>query len=414
MLRLALSLCLLPLAACGARTTLDDAAGDAAVPPPPPPPPPDARPIPLDAGLPVECEELAVSEPIVVHEAMGGAFDAPTVVWRAGGLDLGAMHRPFLDDDAQRPRGIRGALRGDTIELTGTVREGAGAGGVARFGALGDLLGGCRIDAGGAVFQRWRGEDYALVGAPSPLGGSRCHGVAGDRSGWAVLHEQGSPASPVPVVTFFEPEGPATGGVVLDAMREARPLTLAATGEGVAVATAPDAEGAISVTRFVDGRRQSTVRHEGFERFAGVAPGLAPWPGPGPSGQLALAHYAASELVLLRVGARGEELLRAPLSFSMAGDIQPASAATSWGVVVATQSFGDADPTNGVVEVFVVAPDGDVRFGVPLVEASRGDDLRRGGISAATAGDGSIVLHWTENRPRDAGGRTLAVRVTCR
>ncbi|GAB5549425.1 MAG: hypothetical protein SangKO_091850 [Sandaracinaceae bacterium] len=424
MLRLAVSLSLL-LAGCGARTTLDDVGGDAAVPPPPPPPPmdaspppppplPDARPVPLDAGSPVECGELVVSEPVVVHEALRGSLDAPAVVWRADGLDFGAMHRPAVDGDGQRPRGIRGALRGDAVELTGRVREGGGTSAVARFGALGDLFGGCRVESGAAVFHRWRGEMYELIGMPSPLGGSRCHGVAGDGARWAVLHEQGSPSSPVPVVTFFEPEGPASGGVVLDAMREARPLTIAASGEGVAVATAPDPEGAIAITRFVDARRQSTVRHEGFERFAQVAPGLAPWPGPGPSGQLALAHYALDELVVLRVGARGEELVRVPLSFHMHADIQPAVASAPWGVVVATQSFGDADPTNGVVEVFLLSPGGDVLASMPLAEASRGDDLRIGGISAATASDGSVILHWTENTPRDAGGRTLAVRLTCR
>lgn len=424
MLRLALSLTLL-LVGCGARTTLDDGRADAtapppppptdaSTPPPPPPPPPDASPVPLDAGVPTSCEEFLVTGSVVVHEAMSGAFDAPAVVWRAGGLDLGAMHRPRADDDAQRPRGIRARLREDTIEVTGRVREGGGTGGVARFGALGELFGGCRVEDGGASFHRWRGEDYAFVGMPSPLGGTRCHGVAGDGDRWAVLHEQGSPRSPVPVVTFFDPEGPATGGVVLDAMREARPLTLAATDEGVAVATAPDADGAIAITRFIDGRRQSTVQHEGFERFGEVPPGIAPWPGPGPSGELALAHYQTSELVLLRVGARGEEHSRTPLTFSMHGDIQPAVASAPWGVVVGVQSFGDADPTNGVVEVLLVTPDGDAIGEVTLAEAARGDDLRIGGIAAASTDDGTIVLHWTENRPRDGGGRTLAASIACR
>ena len=67
-----------------------------------------------------------------------------------------------------------------------------------------------------------------------------------------------------------------------------------------------------------------------------------------------------------------------------------------------------------MVEVFLLSPGGDVLASMPLAEASRGDDLRIGGISAATASDGSVILHWTENTPRDAGGRTLAVRLTCR
>ncbi|MGE0789371.1 MAG: hypothetical protein AB7S26_27100 [Sandaracinaceae bacterium] len=392
---------LLTLFACGSRTALDTdtdagtSSRDAG-------PRRDAGGIPdagpgrdagrRDGGMGGPCSLAPLGDPQVVLTADRGQFDRPVVLARAGGLDFGASLRTEFDTYQVHGRRGRLAVGAPDVDfssgpaMAGTERYPAPA----LFATDGTFLGTCLTRDSFVELRRLRGETYELVDPVSALMGIECVSLAGSPTGWMVNGSGGGSqaAALIPDLT-----GPPDAFVPLSDAAVGTEASATAIAAGFAIAFAPDSGGVLRLALIRGDGSLDQFGIDGFQRGPNVAPAVAPVGG-AREPSIALAHYTESSNLLVFWHESGD-LTFIPFGFTMAGDVTPALTAVPGraGAFVAVQSYGDADPTGGLIETWQIEEDGMPRLIDGSVPTSR-SRLDLGGIAAVTIDD-RVVIHWT-------------------
>lgn len=357
--------------------------------------PRDARPPVLDTGLPPpgrSCRLIEVAPPSVVfRETAPDRVDAPQAVARGGAFDL--LATGFHDDGSVVPWGTR---------VTHAL-DPAGGLSLALGGIRGAQQAGTTDGALGICFAAGTGLALATTptssGLPAwrselPVAGD-CEGLVGGEGVWLAARTDGT-GSPF-VATFDRTSGFAGERVATSSgAPEARDVAIAAIDGGIAwISTLPFGSSADLGFRFDDGT-------ERVYAIAGIgsglsAPGIGAWPLERGAAAILAREPGFGEGSLVVVGRDGAERLRAPLPvFDMGGEVTPVLVPYAQSIVVATLSYGDADPQGGALDVMVVRGDGSIGERLTL-PTRRSPDLARGGVAIAIDAN-RILVHWAEWR----------------
>ncbi|MAQ16319.1 MAG: hypothetical protein CMN30_16205 [Sandaracinus sp.] len=399
---------ILVLVGCGARSGFDQNEAPASLDlgtPVPVPAPRDAAPMPVDLPAPSPtCALVPRPGPVEIARDRSGTFQWPQGVARDGRFDLLATFAPFTDDRAPHLElhRVDGSL--DERDL-----EGLGAP-AAEVWAAGDGL-----DTTGLCFSR--GAEVVLSTYTTDgerwsrtFEGTRCDGLAYGAGRWFMAVDSGFRMRGV----VLEANGDvvtetADVGVPIDGTPS---LGVTGSGDGFAFVQRPGPDGRLLVGTLSAEGDPNAFSLEGFAP-AEATPVVA---SAGPLGGLAIAHHAPAGLRVTRVDPeRGGVIARSePLGFDMGGEMRPALVPLANGLLVASASYGDFDPTRGRIQVDVLGPELTVEDHWE-VETQR-IEPGLGAVGAATDGD-AIVVYWAAAVGIDpgAGGDpvTMAMSFTC-
>ncbi len=433
--------CALILAACGARTPLtepddatsppDNAVEDSAIDVPPTVDSPDVsfdvvdappdvpadipRDAPPDAPL---CRLVLRAGPVPVFEDSAGIFDRPQLTRRGDSYDAVATFWTERDDRPNDVRLARVDVGVGPPRIGPATRSTTAASGPAFVAALDDRLGGCTFGTdssarSSAQFVLWV-DHYAESIRRSIQGRSgACLSAARNEAGWLFAYRvDDTPSGWFPMIAGFS----AVGSVTL-APTQANVLSPRAE---VDVSIRTVRSGAVWVSASTAANEVELVRVRGAtrtrSRIAGLfhgptAPVAADWPYA--ADHVVIVGNSFSGLALAVIDPTGAVILRrSGLAFSMFNDVQPAVVSTSRGLFVAMVDYGDIVPSNGILRVLRVGPDGMPDAGTIEIATNRDAGLRFGGVSAATDGV-TVAVHWARRANRGGVTDTQLIVLGC-
>lgn len=376
----------------------------------------------LDLGPPPACR---VGEPVEVHTDDRGLFDDTLVAVRDDGIDLATVFVPSPGAPDTRFNVRSRAARVDDLELIldrAAVLSQNIAGGDGQVAAAGEST----------VASARRGSLVTADRYEVPIDGYIYSGQTAVRSDasrslaiealpdgegwlWAYSVTRGAVRQDVYIRLLPDMRIDGMEMELWTGTTVGTPVHSAVARDGtIRVASVPDGAGTAEIVELTPaGGRQSRFFTTG-QPSDDVPAVTVDWAEDG-EGRYAVVYFdAASQLRLAVLPESGDPLREETISFNMFGDVRPDATPTGLGVVVAQLTFGDLDPTGGLLQVFYLPyAEGEDLVDVVAVPVTRGMQLDRAGVGLATLDDGAVVVHFTDAGESRVDARTLALVVRC-